>query len=95
MNRPARPALLPIRVMPRASREEIDGVVDGSLRVRVTASPVDGAANAAVERLIAAALGVPQSSIRIVRGATAKHKILAVDGLTREALVRRWPDLGV
>lgn len=95
MNRPDRSALLPVRVTPRASREGIDGVVDGKLRVRVTASPVDGAANVAVERLVADALDVPRTTVRIVRGAAARHKVLAVDGLTREALVDRWPDLGV
>ncbi len=87
--------LVPVRVTPRASRDGIDGVVDGSLRVRVTASPVDGGANVAVERLIAEALGVPRSAVRIVRGVAARHKMVAVDDLTREALVGRWPDLGV
>ncbi|MES2208666.1 MAG: DUF167 domain-containing protein [Chloroflexota bacterium] len=95
MSRPDRAALLLVRVMPRAGRDAIDGVVDGTLRIRVAASPVDGAANTAVERLIADALGVARSSVRIAKGAAARHKAIAVEGLTREALVRRWPDLGV
>lgn len=90
-----RPVLIPVRVTPRASRDGIDGVVDGLLRIRVTASPVDGGANAAVERLIADALDVPPSSVRVARGAAARRKMIAVTDLTREALVDRWPDLGV
>ena len=93
MNQPDRVALLPVRVTPRAGRDGIDGVIDGKLRVHVRASPVDGAANAAVERLIAGALDVPRSSVRIVRGVTARHKLLALDGLTQDELITRWPDL--
>ena len=65
------------------------------LRIRVTASPVDGGANAAVEHLIANALDAPASAVAIVRGATSRRKLVAVEGLTREALIARWPDLGV
>lgn len=95
MTTAGRPILVPVRVTPRANRDGIDGVVDGILRIRVMASPVDGGANAAVERLIAEVLGLPRSSVRVARGATARRKMLAVEGLAREALVDRWPDLGV
>ncbi|MBI2764188.1 MAG: DUF167 domain-containing protein [Chloroflexi bacterium] len=89
------PVLIPVRVTPRASRDGIDGVADGSLRIRVMASPVDGGANTAVDRIIAEALGLPRSSVRVARGATGRRKMVAVKGLAREALVDRWPDLGV
>ncbi|MEO8469928.1 MAG: DUF167 domain-containing protein [Chloroflexota bacterium] len=86
---------IPVRVTPRAGRDAIEGVVDGRLRVRVAASPVDGAANAAVERLIAEELGMPPSSVRTIRGAAARLKVVAVTGLTRETIAGRWPDLVV
>ncbi len=86
---------MPIRVTPRASRTSIDGVVDGRLRIRVTASPVDGAANEAVERLIAETLGVPPSTVRIVAGGSGRSKLIAIEGATRASLIARWPDLGV
>jgi len=68
-------------VQPRASRDEIIGWTDAALRLRVTAPPVDGAANAAVALLLARALGVPPSSIRVVRGLRARDKLVRISGL--------------
>jgi uncharacterized protein YggU (UPF0235/DUF167 family) len=70
-------------------------VVDGMLRVRVAAGPVDGAANTALIRVLADALGRPPSSIRITAGATSRRKIVQVDGLEPETLRSRWPGLDV
>jgi len=69
-----------VRVVPRASRTEIAGEHDGALRVRVTAPPVDGAANEEVIRLLARALGVPRSHVEIVSGQTSKLKRVKVHG---------------
>lgn len=74
-----------IRVTPRSSRDEIVGLDDGVLHVRVTAPPDDGKANAAVCRVVAGALGVPKSAVGIARGATSRHKMLSVDGMATEA----------
>ena len=73
--------LLPLRVQPRASRDEIVGWQAGALRVRVTAPPVDGAANAAISALLAAALHVPPSSISVVRGTRGRDKLVRISGL--------------
>ena len=86
---------IPVRVTARAGRDGIDGVVDGRLRVRVAAAPIDGAANAAVERLVAEALAIPPSSVRTIRGAASRLKVIAVTGSTRETVASRWPDLVV
>jgi len=91
----AREARLHVRVTPRGGLDSIEGIQDGSLRVRVAASPVDGAANVAAVRLIAAAVGVPPSAVRIVGGATGRRKVVAIEGIDRAALIARWPDLGV
>lgn len=88
-------ARLAVRATPRGGRDEIEGVRDGVLHVRVHAAPADGAANAAVTRLIAAALDIPPTSVRVVSGVSARRKVLAIMGLDRAALVARWPDLGV
>jgi uncharacterized protein (TIGR00251 family) len=88
-------ARVPVRVTPRAGRESIDGVREGALRLRVAASPVDGAANAAVVRLIAGAVGVAPSSVRIVRGSRGRNKIIAIEGVEPAVLTARWPGLGV
>lgn len=86
---------IPVRVTARGGRDSIDGVRDGQLLVRVAAPPAGGAANEAVLRLVAESAGVPRSSVRLVAGATGRSKLLAVDGFARDALVARWPDLGV
>jgi hypothetical protein len=85
---------LTVRLVPRASVDRVDGVVDGALRCRVTAPPVDGAANTALERLLAAALGLPRSAVEVVGGQAARTKVVAV-AADRERLLARWPDLAV
>ncbi len=70
---------LRVRVTPRSSREGIDGFdADGVLRVRVSAPPADGAANAAVAKLLAKALGLPGRDVVLVSGATARQKTFEV-----------------
>ena len=58
------------------------------LKARVAAPPVEGEANAALRKLVAKALGLPRSAVRIASGETARIKVLEVDGLD-EAEVRR------
>jgi len=79
---------LDVRVQPRASRNEIVGVQGGALRVRLTAPPVDGAANEALIRLLAGELGVARRQVRIVAGATSRNKVVEVDAVTPDALRR-------
>ncbi|WP_430910972.1 DUF167 family protein [Methylobacterium sp. sgz302541] len=76
---------LAVRLTPRGGRDGIGGVVldaDGRslLQVRVSAPPVEGAANAALIALLAKALGVPKSALALVSGETARVKILRVSG---------------
>ena len=66
-----------VRVTPRARVQKI--VADGdSLRVYTNAAPTDGAANAAVIKMLAKHYGVPKSSIRIVRGETSHDKVIEI-----------------
>jgi uncharacterized protein (TIGR00251 family) len=74
-------AILAVRVVPRSSKTVIDGVVDGSLRVRLAAPPVDGAANAALIELISHECGIPKSRVTIIAGERAKRKRLLLRGL--------------
>jgi len=78
-----------VRVHPRASQAALGGERDGALVVRLTASPVDGEANAALLRLLGRVLDVPPSSIKIVRGVSARDKLLRVEGATVETLRQR------
>ena len=79
--------MLSVRVQPRASSDAIVGWRDGTLRVRVTAPPVEGEANLAVARLLARALRVAPSAVAVIHGARARDKRVRVAGLD-EAEVR-------
>jgi uncharacterized protein (TIGR00251 family) len=75
-----------VRVIPRAGRDEIAGERDGRLLIRLTAPPVEGAANAALCRLVARCAGVPARRVRIVRGQTSRDKVVRVEGMTADEL---------
>jgi uncharacterized protein YggU (UPF0235/DUF167 family) len=84
-----------VRLAPRSSSNRVDGVRDGILRVRVSAAAVEGAANTALEHLLAEELGVAKRSVRIVAGATSRQKLVVVDGVAPDVVVARWPGLRV
>ncbi len=88
MKGPARAdaALLHVRVQPRSSVTEVVGWQGSALRVRVTAAPVDEAANHAVLDLLARAFGVSRSTISLVRGAHSRDKLIRIAGLSRGLL---------
>jgi len=73
-------------VQPRASKNELVGLHDGCLKLRITAPPVEGAANEAVVRLVAESLGIPRRQVRLVTGSTGRRKILEIDGVTEAQL---------
>lgn len=77
-----------VRVQPRASQNEIAGVQNGVVRVRLQAPPVDGAANEALIAYMADELGVSRREVRIVSGFGSRNKILEVDQRAAAALDR-------
>lgn len=80
-------ARIEVRLQPRASRDELLGMRDGVLHARVSAPPVDGQANRALCRLIAARAGVPPSRVGIVRGERGRSKLVRVEGISLAALL--------
>jgi uncharacterized protein (TIGR00251 family) len=72
---------LRVRVQPRASSDALSGEREGALVVRLTAPPVEGAANDALARVLAKALGVAPSAVSVVRGAAGRNKVVSVAGL--------------
>ena len=78
-----------VRVVPRSSRNQIVGVEGGELKIKLTAPPVEGAANSALIEFVAKWLGVRRSAVSIVGGDKARNKIVRVSGVTREQVLRK------
>ena len=76
--------ILSVKLQPRASANEIGEPLGNELRIRVTAPPVDSAANEAVIRLLAERLDCPRNRIELVRGNTSRHKVLKLHGISIE-----------
>jgi len=76
LNRPG--TRIALRVTPKASRNRITLEAD-QLRVYVTTVPEDGRANAAVQKLLAKALGLPKTRLRLIRGQTSRDKVFEVE----------------
>jgi uncharacterized protein (TIGR00251 family) len=86
-NKPS--STLSIRVQPRARKDEIAGRRGEALLVRLTAPPVEGAANRALIRFLAQQLGVRPGQITILRGGKSRDKVLQVEGLGADEIERR------
>ncbi len=83
-HKPAEAAVLTVRIQPRASRNGIVVMEGGGLKIRLTAPPVDGAANEALVRFLADVLSLPKSQVEIVTGHTSRDKIVRIAGISRE-----------
>jgi uncharacterized protein (TIGR00251 family) len=90
---PVRPtaqgARIDLRVIPRSPRTGVEGIRNGRVLLRVTAPPVDSAANEAVVALLADVLGVAKRSVRLVSGTTGRNKTLEVDGVNVNDVMAR------
>ena len=76
---------LRIRVTPRAPNEEISQIMeDGTIKIRLTAPPVEGKANAALVKFLAEILQVPGGSIKIISGGSSRNKYILVSGMKME-----------
>jgi uncharacterized protein (TIGR00251 family) len=74
--------LLSVKLQPRASANEIGEPLGDELRIKVTAPPVDAAANEALVRLLADTLDCPRGRVELVRGHTSRHKLIKLYGFT-------------
>ncbi|HTZ32331.1 MAG TPA: DUF167 domain-containing protein [Methylomirabilota bacterium] len=80
-----------VRVQPRASRDAIAGVLDGALKIRLTAPPLEGRANDALVDFLSSILKTPKSAVRIRSGEQSRNKRVEIFGVTRhhiEALLQ-------
>ncbi|MBL8172139.1 MAG: YggU family protein [Acidobacteria bacterium] len=72
-----------VRVQPRASRSEIAGELDGALKLRLAAPPVDGEANEELIRLLSKLFRLPRASVELLSGATNKNKVVRLHGVSQ------------
>ena len=77
-------ARLEVRVIPRSSKNILEREPQGGVKARLTAPPVDGAANAALIDLLAERLAVPRRAISIIHGATSRQKLVEIAGWRQE-----------
>jgi uncharacterized protein (TIGR00251 family) len=80
--------IFPVRVTPRAAREQIGPLKDGVLSIKVTVPPVEGEANKAVVLCLSRALGIPKTDIQIVRGSRGRLKSVRVPAYAELAVKR-------
>ena len=75
-----------VRVQPRSSRNQVAGILDGALKIRLTAPPVEGEANEACRSFLAELLGVSRSQVAIVAGVAGRNKVVRVEGVAPEKI---------
>ncbi len=81
--------VLKVQVQTRASRDEVVGPHGDSLKVRITAAPVAGAANKHLLKFLAKRLKIPQSQLSLKSGATSRAKSIAIEGISAEEVRQR------
>ncbi|EFH90431.1 DUF167 domain-containing protein [Ktedonobacter racemifer] len=79
---------VPVRVIPRSNRNTLEWE-EGAIKARLTAPPVDGAANAALIALLAETLSLPKRAITLIRGTTGRQKIVEIEGLEQVEIIQR------
>lgn len=81
--------IINVRVQPRASRNELGGLYGEAVRLRLTAPPVDGAANAACVEFLAGLFKIPRHQIEIISGLTGRNKIIKLYGIKRDEVLAK------
>ena len=76
-----------VKVQPRSSRNQVVGEQGGALKIKLTAPPVEGEANAALIEFLSAYLGLPRKDIKLVKGETSRLKIIEIIGISRDQLM--------
>jgi len=82
-----------VRVIPGASKNEVAGIQDGALKLKLTAPPVEGKANKACIDFMARLLGMRRSALAIASGEKSRKKTVSVDGIGRVELEERLKDI--
>lgn len=82
--------LLAVKLQPRASKIEIGGPLGDELKIKVTAPPVDSAANEALVKFLADTLGCAKGRVELLRGQTSRHKTLLLHGFKPDEVLKKF-----
>ncbi|HEY7528274.1 MAG TPA: DUF167 domain-containing protein [Candidatus Deferrimicrobiaceae bacterium] len=82
-------ATFAVHVVPRSSKEEVAGLVEGAVRLRLTAPAVENRANEALVRFLSKALDVPRRRVEVVAGLHGRRKIVRIHGATKQEVFLR------
>lgn len=85
----AKGVILPVRAVPRASKNEIQGIHGDALKVRLQAPPVEGKANQALIRFLSDVLDISRSQLSIASGETGRNKSVLIVGVAKDDLINR------
>lgn len=77
----------PVRVQPRASKDEVTGVIGGALKIRLQAPAVENRANDALVEFLAHLLKTPKSAVRILSGDRSRTKRIEIRGVTKQQVL--------
>lgn len=80
-----------VSIQPRASKNEISGLHNGALKIRLTAPPVDGAANKSCVKFLAKRFKVSPSAVSIVSGLSSRNKTIQIEGMDEKTLLSKLP----
>ena len=87
-------AKLAVIVVPRSSKTEIVGFVGKYLKIRLAAPPVDGKANKELVKFLSKLFKTPKQDIRVISGASAKRKLLDIEGVEQSAIDALFVEYG-
>jgi hypothetical protein len=82
-----------IKIQPRASKNEITGITEHALRLRLTAPPVDGEANIACSAFLGQIFGVAKSKVVVVSGQTSRSKVVKIAGISHQQVLKRLAEV--
>ncbi|MGE5700621.1 MAG: DUF167 domain-containing protein [Deltaproteobacteria bacterium] len=82
-------ATLSVRVLPRSPRDEVAGLAEGAVRIRLTAPAVENRANDALVRFLSRSLGIPRRQVELLVGERGRRKLVRIHGLSSEEVYRR------
>ena len=79
--------LLNVKVIPRASKNEIKECINGALKLKIKSPPVEGKANREIVKYFSKILGVSKNSVEILKGETSSHKLIFISNITKEKFI--------